>query len=442
MKSSLEMVLKVLCGSVDDESVEIIRPQLLDSTSESSTFFDALETIAKAPLAIDWTVFAEEVGPSTSRGSGSSFGDQSTNLTRTANTSATGSGRIPVRQEAASPSNTTLEQILRMFGGSIDDQTLSDISQQLRIPESDASHFFAQVGAIAKNPLALDWTVFGEDLEDLDGDTSVAQTGLLSGSGEEPPSDPMPDLGDDIPTFEKLQDILKEMGSDRAGSHLDTDGGKGHDPVQPPVELGTKIEPPDRLLVLEAKEFQDLTDGELVSLIAGDDPHIAAERAFEELYERYLPVARRIILWYGTSRNDEQDLFQEAFIRLLRSIRSEKFHPEGNLRKYFHRVVQRVVIDHQRRERFKSHREPGNPAPELASSLDSGYASLMHKEESAILEEALARLTPSDRQLISLRYLESMAYSEIAATLGTSTPSACVKVHRAIKRLRSILQAE
>ena len=58
------------------------------------------------------------------------------------------------------------------------------------------------------------------------------------------------------------------------------------------------------------------------------------------------------------------------------------------------------------------------------------------------MEIALAKLSPSDRLLLVLYYLEEMSGDEVASSMGVKLETLHVRLHRARQKLKTILTSE
>ncbi len=74
------------------------------------------------------------------------------------------------------------------------------------------------------------------------------------------------------------------------------------------------------------------------------------------------------------------------------------------------------------------------PPPDVATPGDS--------DEAGDLRRALARLDPSNRLVLVLRYYLDLPFEEVARTLGISPGAARVRVHRALAKLRPAFEVE
>jgi RNA polymerase sigma-70 factor (ECF subfamily) len=157
------------------------------------------------------------------------------------------------------------------------------------------------------------------------------------------------------------------------------------------------------------------------------------------------------------ARVDPSDVVQEALADAARKLsdylrdRPLPFYP------WLRRLAwERLVKLHRRHlragARAVGREEPGllalpdESALELARRLiapGSGPGNRLLREElRARVQEALARLGATDREVLVLRYLEGMANADVAAALGLSEGAVKMRHLRALERLRGLLADE
>src|SRR5574341_889634 len=150
-----------------------------------------------------------------------------------------------------------------------------------------------------------------------------------------------------------------------------------------------------------------------------------------------------VYLWRlldGASRSEGAeeagDLTQDTFTRAYRAYR--RLRPGSNVRAWLYQIATNCAYSHLRVSRQRG-------AQPLIDEIDEGAAEGdLPPEEQAISRESLddlhrliARLPPSQKAAVVMRYLQEMDYAEIAAALGCSEDSARANVYQAVKRLRA-----
>src|SRR2546427_6122822 len=83
---------------------------------------------------------------------------------------------------------------------------------------------------------------------------------------------------------------------------------------------------------------------------------------------------------------------------------------------------------------FRARRATGDvsldDAPPIADPTDN-EAALERVEQLAVVEQALATLSPEKREAFVLKHVEGMSYQEMAAVTGERIPTLKMRVHRA-----------
>ena len=173
----------------------------------------------------------------------------------------------------------------------------------------------------------------------------------------------------------------------------------------------------------------DPTDAELIARWKRGD-----QRAAAALVDRHAPPLARFAASLG-ERDGVDELVQDTFVRAFQSL--ETFRADSSLRTWLFTICKRLILDRKRSER----RRPDGV------ELDEGHAvvgydaldGLVAEETALRIQEAVGRLTPTQREVFTLRVTEGMPYGEIA-TLVDSTEGACrVHYHNAIRMIKEHL---
>ena len=136
--------------------------------------------------------------------------------------------------------------------------------------------------------------------------------------------------------------------------------------------------------------------------------------------------------------HDAEDLTQEVFVRVFRSLSS---YTPGTFEGWLHRITTNLFLDGARRKqriRFEglademAHRLPGSE-PTPAEAFDD-----THLDDD--VQAALKALPPEYRAAVVLCDIEGFSYEEIAATLGVKLGTVRSRIHRGRAQLRSALK--
>lgn len=186
-------------------------------------------------------------------------------------------------------------------------------------------------------------------------------------------------------------------------------------------------------------------DGDLVErLRAGDED--AYRWLLESHGERMLSVARGVL----KSEEDALDARQDALLSLVLSL--DRFAGEALLSTWLHRVVVNACLMRLRSRRRRgptvSLDELGGEASPLAHpcrgsapALWEGEARVHRAQVSDRLRRRLGALRPAYRTVFLLRDVHELPTRQVAAMLGISENAVKVRLHRARREARGLLEA-
>ena len=138
------------------------------------------------------------------------------------------------------------------------------------------------------------------------------------------------------------------------------------------------------------------------------------------------------------NQHDAEDLTQETFIRVFRSLSS---YQPGTFEGWLHRITTNLFLDGVRRRKRIRMDPLGEDADRLPGIPGMGtpergfeHANLDHD-----IQRALDALSPEFRAAVVLCDIEGLSYEEIAVTLGVKLGTVRSRIHRARAQLRESL---
>ncbi|MDH3997883.1 MAG: sigma-70 family RNA polymerase sigma factor [Desulfuromonadales bacterium] len=180
----------------------------------------------------------------------------------------------------------------------------------------------------------------------------------------------------------------------------------------------------------------DLQETDLIERSRNGD-----EAAFELLVKQHSSLVFNLAWRLLGQKEEAEDLAQEAFLRLHKSLPS--FRGESRLSTWLYRTTTRLAIDQLRREKIKRRlfffrRDNDAPDPvELADDPTTNPRRLLRSREAmAQLNRALQTLSPQQRVVFMLRHYEGLALKEIGEHLNLKVGTVKAHLHRAIQHLR------
>ncbi|MGZ5416607.1 MAG: RNA polymerase sigma factor SigE [Nocardioides sp.] len=158
---------------------------------------------------------------------------------------------------------------------------------------------------------------------------------------------------------------------------------------------------------------------------------------WDEVVEEHSARVYRLAYRLTGSPHDAEDLTQEVFVRVFRSL--DGYTP-GTFEGWLHRITTNLFLDQARRKakiRFDAFADGAETRiPSRAVAPDSAVLEGIFDDD---VENALAALPPDFRAAVVLCDIEGLSYEEIADVLGLKLGTVRSRIHRGRSMLRKAL---
>lgn len=162
---------------------------------------------------------------------------------------------------------------------------------------------------------------------------------------------------------------------------------------------------------------------------------LASAEAFSGLFTRtHLIVFRYIYGLQGGPQETVEDLTAETFLRAWHGRSRFEGNEQAALR-WLLRIARNLVIDSYRRGQVRPQTED-LAMTDLPSRNASPEEELLSREQAGNLLNALTRLPPRQREMITLRFILGWRVKDVASHLGLLENTVSVSLRRALERLR------
>ena len=161
-------------------------------------------------------------------------------------------------------------------------------------------------------------------------------------------------------------------------------------------------------------------------------------QALAEIYDRYSESIYRYLYRYLGEAAQAEDLTSEVFVKLLEVLGTRRA-PRKQLQGWLYRVAHNLAMDWFRRQSKGSTMALDE---ELVADSDLPAAAVEKRQDQQQLRLAIGQLTSAQQQVILLRFGEGFKVAEVAELMGKSPGAVKILQHRAIKRLRKLLDRE
>jgi len=188
----------------------------------------------------------------------------------------------------------------------------------------------------------------------------------------------------------------------------------------------------------------ETSDEELVTRLAAGDA-----ASLRELMQRYRGPLYGYLCRLLGSPEDADDLFQEAFLRVLRH--ADRFDPSRRLRPWLYSIATNLVKNAYRSRSYRDavplDRADDDDGDTLAAQLAERAATspgdaAARAESARLVRRAVADLPERGRAALVLYYYQGLAYGEIAEVLGIPVGTVKSRIHNAVARLGRALDEE
>lgn len=162
------------------------------------------------------------------------------------------------------------------------------------------------------------------------------------------------------------------------------------------------------------------------------------ERAYVEFADTYGPRLRAFFMRRGLNSGDAEDLAVSCVTDIALKVDQYHSRKPGGFTAWVFTIARNRLID---RIRARKNTEPLNE--NLAAPDPPDFDIVPDSDASEAVDEAMAQLSSNDRLVVTLRHIvEEHSYEEIGRKLNISSEAARVRHHRALKRLKSILEKD
>jgi RNA polymerase sigma factor, sigma-70 family len=183
----------------------------------------------------------------------------------------------------------------------------------------------------------------------------------------------------------------------------------------------------------------ELTDNELVSrFLSGES------QAVEDLIRRYKNKVFTYIYFNVRNQHLAEDLFQETFIKVIKSFQDGKYQDNGKLLSWIMRIAHNLIIDHYRRN--KQLNTCSNEDYELDLFNSPKYSEenveqiMVTNQIYSDVRRLVDELPEDQREIILLRHYGGLSFKEIAEQTNVSINTALGRMRYAIINMRKLIK--
>ena len=167
------------------------------------------------------------------------------------------------------------------------------------------------------------------------------------------------------------------------------------------------------------------------------------ESALTSLIERHQSKIYGFIYSKIGDRDLTDDIFQDTFIKVIKTLKSNAYNEEGKFLPWVMRIAHNLVVDHFRRcKKMPLQRETEefsvfNYMTDTSLNIEG---EIISQQVESDLSKLLLQLPDDQKEVIIMRMYQDLSFKEIAELTGVSINTALGRMRYAVINLRKIIE--
>ncbi|MEA1875723.1 MAG: sigma-70 family RNA polymerase sigma factor [Bacteroidota bacterium] len=186
-------------------------------------------------------------------------------------------------------------------------------------------------------------------------------------------------------------------------------------------------------------KLQNLEDNILVKqFVAGD------QLSLEVLIARHKSRIYTYILLIVKNPHLAEDIFQDTFIKVIKSLKRGKYQDKGKFVSWVLRIAHNLIIDYYRKQKFQKTISNDDTEIDLFNQKkladDNIEDSIIQDQIVSDVRELMERLPADQRKVVYLRHYCGLSFKEIADQSGVSINTALGRMRYALINMRKMIE--
>ena len=170
--------------------------------------------------------------------------------------------------------------------------------------------------------------------------------------------------------------------------------------------------------------------------VAGD------ENALTILINRHQSKIYGFIYSKLSDRDISDDIFQDTFIKVIKTLKSNSYNEEGKFLPWVMRISHNLIIDHYRRnKKMPMYRETEEFSifSIMSDNVPNIESQLITSQVENDLRKLIEELPAEQKEVLIMRMYQDLSFKEISETTGVSINTALGRMRYAIMNLRKVI---
>ncbi len=166
------------------------------------------------------------------------------------------------------------------------------------------------------------------------------------------------------------------------------------------------------------------------------------EKSFEILLNRHKEKIYTSIYLFVKDHERANDIFQDVFIKIVKTLRAGKYNHEGKFKQWAMRIAYNMCVDNFRKNKRRSIIHPTDDFDifDVIESDEANREDKIIKDQTHAKVRALVdKLPPEQREVVILRHYADMSFKEIAAMTRVSINTALGRMRYALINMRKMV---
>jgi RNA polymerase sigma factor (sigma-70 family) len=186
--------------------------------------------------------------------------------------------------------------------------------------------------------------------------------------------------------------------------------------------------------------LQKISDQELIHLYLKGN-----EACLESLIKRHQRNVYTAIYLMVRDRSLAEDIFQETFIKIIGTLRANRYNEEGKFGPWAARIGRNLAIDYIRkmkRDLTITDSEGNDIFSYLMIAEESVEDKIMRGQTERNIKDLVKRLPEEQKQVLIMRHWGDMSFKEIADATGVSINTALGRMRYALNNIRKMMEQQ
>lgn len=169
------------------------------------------------------------------------------------------------------------------------------------------------------------------------------------------------------------------------------------------------------------------------------------ETALHKLIVNHQSRVKGFIFSKVKDRDITEDIFQDTYIKVIKSLRKGSYNEEGKFLPWVMRIAHNLIVDYFRKQ---------NKVPTFSNAMEFDIFSVisddsLHMEERLVksqieleVKELVTRLPKDQKEVIEMRMYRDMSFKEISENTGVSINTALGRMRYALQNIRKEIEAK